>query len=78
MYLVFVYSLETHHRVDYENTQHTIIDNNYFMEYWKYTTYSSPFAPSLALWLNLSGSNYPCLEQISMVPNTFWDIEFRL
>ena len=26
--------------------------------------------PDLALWLTLSGSNYPCLEYISMVPET--------
>ena len=31
----------------------------------------------LALWLTLSGSNYPCLEQISMVPKIFepWKFE---
>ena len=27
--------------------------------------------PDLALWLTLSGSNYPCLEQIYMVPIMF-------
>ena len=30
----------------------------------------------LALWLTLSGSNYPCLEQISMVPKMFEPLKF--
>ena len=30
----------------------------------------------LALWLTLSGSNYPCLEQISMVSKTFKPLKF--
>ena len=32
----------------------------------------------LALWLTLSGSNYPRLEQISMVPKDVRAIEVRL
>ena len=30
----------------------------------------------LALWLTRSGSNYPCLEQISMVPKMFEPFKF--
>ena len=30
----------------------------------------------LALWLTLSGSNYPCLEQISTVPKMFEPLKF--
>ena len=30
----------------------------------------------LALWLTLSGSNYPYLEQISMVPKMFEPLKF--
>ena len=32
--------------------------------------------PGLASWLTLSGSNYPCLEQISMVPKMFEPLKF--
>ena len=32
----------------------------------------------LALWLTLSGSNYPCLEQIYMLPKMFELFEVRL
>ena len=31
----------------------------------------SHFPPNLALIITLSGSNYPCLEQIIMVPEMF-------
>ena len=33
--------------------------------------------PDLALWLTLSGSNYPYLKQIIVVPG-IWAIEVRL
>ena len=32
--------------------------------------------PDLAPWLTLSGSNYPCLEQLSMVPKMFQPLKF--
>ena len=32
--------------------------------------------PDPALWLPLNGSNYPCLEQISMVPKLFESLKF--
>ena len=32
--------------------------------------------PDVALWLSLSGSNYPRLEQISMVPKMFEPFQF--
>ena len=32
--------------------------------------------PDLALWLILTGSNYPCLEQINMVPKMFELLRF--
>ena len=32
--------------------------------------------PDLAPWLTLSGSNYPCLEQFSMVPKMFEPLKF--
>ena len=32
--------------------------------------------PNLTLWLTLSGSNYPCLEQLSMVPKIFEPLKF--
>ena len=68
-----VYSLESPHRGDSnEYTQHTII-------IWKLekTILNYPhLPPDLALWLTLSGSNYPCLEQISMVPKMFEPLKF--
>ena len=33
--------------------------------------------PDPALWLTLSGSNYACLEQISMVPKLFEPLKFK-
>ena len=32
--------------------------------------------PDLAPWLTFSGSNYPCLEQFSMVPKMFEPLKF--
>ena len=32
--------------------------------------------PDLVPWLNLKGSNYPSLEQISMVPKMFEPLKF--
>ena len=60
-------------RYVYHEYQHTIIleeDRKYFLNL-------SPFDPGLALWLTLSGSNYPCPEQICMVQNVR-AIEVRL
>ena len=46
----------------HEYTQHTVI-------VWKIEkTFLYYLSPNLALWLTLSGSNYPYLEQMSMVP----------
>ena len=58
-------SLDLPHRGDsYEYTQHIII-----LERMENTFLNYPhLPPDLALWLTLSGSNYPYLEQISMVP----------
>ena len=61
MQLCCVYLLESHHRGDSNKyTQHTII-----IQKIEKTPQNLP--PDLALWLTLSGSNYPCLEQIYMV-----------
>ena len=62
------YSLEPPHRGDSnEYTQHTII----------LKIEKTPHMPSgLALWLILSGSNYPCLEQIHMVQKNFEPLKF--
>ena len=37
---------------------------------------TSPFAFWFGTMINLSGSNYPCLEQISMVPKMFKQLRF--
>ena len=54
------------------NTYYT---NHYFIEGRKDTHELFHLSSDLALWLNLSGSNYPCLEHISMVPNLFEPLE---
>ena len=68
-----VYSLESPHRGDSnEYTQHTII-------VWKIEKISLSYRyllPDLVVWLNLIGSNYPSLEQISMVPKMFEPLKF--
>ena len=67
-----VYSLESPNRGDSnEYNQHTII----VKEIKKYLNYRY-LLPDLAPWLTLSGSNYPCLEQFSMVPKMFEPLKF--
>ena len=39
--------------------------------------YYSHLSPNLVLWLTLSGSNYPCLEQIYVVPRMFELMRFH-
>ena len=59
-----VYSLESHHRGDSnEYTQHTISEEKIENTSLNYRH----LLPDMAPWLTLSGSNYPCLEQISIV-----------
>ena len=66
-----MYSLESPHRGDFnEYTQHTII----VKEIKKIPKLS--LLPDLAPWLTLSGSNYPCVEQFSMVPKMFEPLKF--
>ena len=64
-----MYSLESPHRGDSnEYTQHTIIllqIENISIKNYRH------LLSDLAPWLNLIGSNYPSLEQISMVPKMF-------
>ena len=68
-----MYSLESPHRGDSnEYTQHTIILQKMEKTFLNYFHLPS----DLALWLTLSGSNYPCLEQISMVPKMFELVKF--
>ena len=68
-----VYSLESPHRGDSnEYTQHTIIV--YKIE--KISLNYRYLLPELVPWLTLSGSNYPCLERISMVPKMFEPLRF--
>ena len=63
-----VYSLESHHRGDSnEYTQHTIIVYKILKISLNYRYLLIELVP----WLTLSGSNYPCLERISMVPKMF-------
>ena len=68
-----MYSLELPHWGNSnEYTQHTIISlkmEKTFLDY-----FHLPF--DLAQWLTRSGSNYSCLEQISMVPKMFEPLKF--
>ena len=68
-----VYSLESipHRGSSNEYTQHLIIiHRNDIMNY--------PHLPTdLVLRLTLSGSNYSCLNQISMVPRMFEPLKFN-
>ena len=68
-----MYSLESAHRGDFnEYTQHTII-------LWKIEKISLNYRyllPDLASYLTLSSSNYPYLEQSSMVPKMFEPLKF--
>ena len=69
----WVYSLESPHRGDSnEYTQHTIIVlkiENISLNY-------RSLFPELVPWLNLSNSNYPCLERISMAQKMFELLRF--
>ena len=68
-----VYSLESSHRGDSnEYTQHTII----LLKIENTSINYRHLLPDLAPWLNLIGSNYPSLEQISMVPKMFEPLKF--
>ena len=68
-----MYSLESPHRGDSnEYTQHTIIV--YKIE--KISLNYRYLLPELVPWLTVSGSNYPCLERISMVPKMFEPLRF--
>ena len=68
-----VYSLELPHRGDSnEYTQHTI----FVLKIEKISQNYRYLLPDLVPWLTLSGSNYPCLEWISMVPKMFEPLRF--
>ena len=63
-----VYSLESPHWV--HSTYHCCIEDQ------KDFPKLSPLFPDLAPWLTLSGSNYPCLEQIFTVLKMFEPLKF--
>ena len=66
-----VNSFESPHRGDSnEYTEHTHIED------WKSIPKLSHFPNDLAPWFTLSGSNNPCLKQISMVPKIFKPLKF--
>ena len=51
--------------------------------WWEHTTYIHAkeikipiMPPNLTLWLTLIGSNYPCLEHISIIPKVFEPLKF--
>ena len=68
-----VHSLESPHRGDSNKyTQHTII----VKKIEKITLNYRYLLPELVPWLTLSGSSYPCLERISMVPKMFEPFRF--
>ena len=68
-----VYSLELPHRGNSNvYTQHTII----VLKIEKISLNYRYLLPELVPWLTLSGSNYPCLERISMVPKMFEPLRF--
>ena len=63
------------HQSDYnEYTQHTIISYKIEKTSLNYMYPQSP--PDLVLWFNLSGSNYPCLQQISNISKMFEPLKF--
>ena len=63
-----MYQLESPYRDDTnEYIQHTII----IKKIEKSLLNHRHLLPDQAPWLTFSGSNYPCLEQISMVPKMF-------
>ena len=55
-----------------EYTQHTII----VFKVEKISLRYRCLLPKLTPWLTLSGSNYPCLEQFSIVPKMFEPLRF--
>ena len=68
-----VYLLESPHRVDSnEFIQHTII----LQKIEKSSIYYCHSSPNLVLLLTLSGSNYPYIEHIYMVPKMFELLRF--
>ena len=68
-----VYSLESPHRGDSnEYTQHTIT----LLKIENISINYRHLLPDLAPWLYLICSNYPSLEQISMVPKMFESLKF--
>ena len=68
-----MYSLESPHRGDSnEYTQHSII----VLKIEKISLDYCYLLSELVPWLTLSGSNYPCLERISMVPKMFEPLRF--
>ena len=68
-----MYSLELPHRGDSnEYTQHTII----LLKIENISINYRHLLPDLVPWLNLIGSNYPSLEQISMVLKMFEPLKF--
>ena len=68
-----VYSLESPHQCNsYEYTQHPII----LLKIENISINYRHLLPDLAPWLNLTGLNYPLLEQISMVPKMFEPLKF--
>ena len=60
---MFVYSLESPHTIILLKIENISINYRHML-------------PDLAPWLNLIGSNYPSLEQISMVPKMFEPLKF--
>ena len=73
MELYVVYSLEPLHQGDSnEYTEHTII----VLKIEKISLNYRYLFPELVPWVTLSGSNYPCLERISMVPKMFEPLRF--
>ena len=67
-----MYSSESPHRGNSnEYIQHTIIVKEI-----KKTLNYRYLLPDLAPWLTLSGSNYLCLDQFSMVPKMFEPLKF--
>ena len=71
--LNIVYSLELPHWGNSnEYIQHTIV----LKKIKKISLNYRYLLPELVPWLTLSGSNYPCLEQISMVPKMFEPLRF--
>ena len=68
-----LYSLESIHRVNSnEYAQHTII----LLKIENISINYHHLLPDPTPWLNLTGSNYPSLEQISMVPKMFEPLKF--